>query len=41
MVDRIPKTSLVKIKNGGHGIMYQFPETFSETVIRFLEEPLK
>jgi pimeloyl-ACP methyl ester carboxylesterase len=41
MADRIPKASLVKFENGGHGVMYQFPEKFSEAVIRFLEEPLK
>jgi len=38
IADRIPKASLATFENGGHGIMYQFPQKFSETVIRFLEE---
>jgi len=41
MADRIPGASLVKFENGGHGVMYQFPEKFSETVIKFLEDHLK
>jgi pimeloyl-ACP methyl ester carboxylesterase len=36
MVDKIPGAKLVKMENGGHGLMYQFPERFSEAVIDFL-----
>lgn len=39
MADGLPKASLVRFENGGHGIMYQFPKRFTETVIGFLEEP--
>jgi len=37
-VKKIPNARLVTFEDGGHGIMYQFPEKFSETVIGFLEE---
>lgn len=36
MVDKILGAKLVKMENGGHGVMYQFPERFSEAVIDFL-----
>jgi hypothetical protein len=26
---------LIMFKNGGYGIMYQYPEKFSETVVHF------
>ena len=32
----IPKAQLVSYENGGHGLMFQFPDKFGEKVIDFL-----
>jgi pimeloyl-ACP methyl ester carboxylesterase len=37
MAELIPGAWLVKIKGGGHGLMYQYPEQFSNIVKTFLE----
>jgi pimeloyl-ACP methyl ester carboxylesterase len=36
LVQKIPSAWLVQIKRAGHGLMYQFPEEFSEIVKTFL-----
>jgi pimeloyl-ACP methyl ester carboxylesterase len=36
IVEQIPAAWLVKMKGGGHGLMYQYPEQFSKTVEIFL-----
>jgi pimeloyl-ACP methyl ester carboxylesterase len=33
---QIPGAGLVEIKGAGHGLMYQYPDTFNECVLRFL-----
>ena len=37
IMEQIPGSWLVQIKEGGHGLMYQYPEQFSEIVETFLE----
>jgi pimeloyl-ACP methyl ester carboxylesterase len=37
LVQKIPSAWLVQIKGAGHGLMYQYPEQFSEIVKTFLE----
>lgn len=37
MVKKIPGAKLVTFENGGHGIMYQYPDRFSRAVIDFLK----
>ena len=37
MVDKIPGAKLVTLENGGHGVMYQYPEKFCDAVIDFLK----
>jgi pimeloyl-ACP methyl ester carboxylesterase len=37
IVGKMPRASLAKFEGGGHGIMYQDPQEFSDTVIRFFE----
>lgn len=34
---RIPGAELVEIMGAGHGLMYQFPDQFSDCVLRFLD----
>ena len=36
--ERIPEARLELIENGGHGVMYQYPELFSDLVLDFLLE---
>lgn len=36
LAERIPGSKLVQIEGGGHGLMFQYPETFTKTVIDFL-----
>ena len=36
LVDKIPGSWLVQIENAGHGLMYQYPEIFTEIVETFL-----
>ncbi len=36
LVDKIPGAWLVQIKDAGHGLMYQYPETFTNIVETFL-----
>jgi pimeloyl-ACP methyl ester carboxylesterase len=36
MVGRIPRAQLTILEKGGHGIMFQFPDKFAQTVISFL-----
>jgi pimeloyl-ACP methyl ester carboxylesterase len=33
----IPGSQFIEVKEGGHGLMYQFPDNFSGIVIGFLE----
>ncbi|MBW2595807.1 MAG: alpha/beta hydrolase [Deltaproteobacteria bacterium] len=37
MVDKIPGAKLVTLENGGHGVMYQYPEKFCDAIIDFLK----
>jgi 3-oxoadipate enol-lactonase len=37
MAELIPGSWFVQIKGGGHGLMYQYPEQFSNIVKTFLE----
>ena len=37
MTEKIPDSWLVQIKNGGHGVMYQYPNKFTSIVQDFLE----
>jgi len=37
MIDLIPGAWLVQLKDGGHGVMYQYPKKFSRLVLTFLE----
>lgn len=37
LVNRIPGAQLVQFEGGGHGLMYQYPDKFTQTVINFLE----
>lgn len=36
LAERIPGARLVQIEGGGHGLMFQYPETFSRNVNNFL-----
>ena len=36
LIDKIPVSWLVQIKDAGHGLMYQYPETFTSIVKTFL-----
>lgn len=37
LAEKIPNARLVSYENGGHGLMFQYPEKFSEKVIDFLK----
>jgi pimeloyl-ACP methyl ester carboxylesterase len=37
ITERIPGAWLVQIKGGGHGLMYEYPEQFSNIIETFLE----
>jgi len=37
LFDSIPNSSLIKIKNGGHGLMYQYPNELANYIIAFVE----
>ena len=37
MTGKIPGAWLVQIKGGGHGLMFQYPEVFSNIVLTFLK----
>jgi pimeloyl-ACP methyl ester carboxylesterase len=37
LTGKIPHAQLVSYENGGHGLMFQYPEKFSEKVIDFLK----
>jgi len=39
LVDKIPGAWLVQIEDAGHGLMYQYPEIFTEIVKTFLNVP--
>jgi pimeloyl-ACP methyl ester carboxylesterase len=36
LTERIPGSKLVQVEGGGHGLMFQYPETFSKEVRNFL-----
>jgi pimeloyl-ACP methyl ester carboxylesterase len=36
LVDKIPGAWLVQIRDAGHGLMYQYPETFTKVIATFL-----
>lgn len=36
LMDKIPGSWLVQIRDAGHGLMYQFPETFTIIIKTFL-----
>ena len=36
LIDLIPGAWLVQLEGGGHGVMYQYPEKFSQIVLTFL-----
>jgi pimeloyl-ACP methyl ester carboxylesterase len=37
LIDRIPSSWLVQIRDAGHGLMYQYPDEFNKILITFLE----
>jgi pimeloyl-ACP methyl ester carboxylesterase len=37
LVERIPSSWLVQIRDAGHGLMYQFPGEFNRVLMTFLE----
>ena len=37
LVERIPGSWLVEIRDAGHGLMYQFPDEFNRVLITFLK----
>jgi len=37
MSEKIPNARLDLIENGGHGLMFQYPDMFCEKVVGFLE----
>jgi pimeloyl-ACP methyl ester carboxylesterase len=37
IAQRIPGAWLVQIRDGGHGLMYQYPEKLSRIIMTFLE----
>ena len=37
MSEKIPDAQLDLIENGGHGLMFQYPDMFCEKVVAFLE----
>ena len=37
LVEKIPDAWLVQIKGAGHGLMYQYPERFTEIIKTFIE----
>ncbi len=37
LASKFPNSQLVLIENGGHGLMFQYPDKFSEKVVGFLE----
>jgi pimeloyl-ACP methyl ester carboxylesterase len=37
LVERIPGSWLVQIRDAGHGLMYQYPDKFNKDVMTFLE----
>ncbi|MCJ7524857.1 MAG: alpha/beta hydrolase [Candidatus Aminicenantes bacterium] len=37
LAEKLPKARLVTFENAGHGVFYQYPERFAQTVIGFLE----
>ncbi|MBN2587890.1 MAG: alpha/beta hydrolase [Candidatus Fermentibacteraceae bacterium] len=39
LLEGIPGAQLEQIENGGHGVMYQYPELFAGLVLDFLEQP--
>jgi len=41
LAQRIPDSHFVQIKNGGHGVMYQYPKQFSRIVLYFLKSTEK
>lgn len=38
MARRFPNARLVRVRGAGHGVMYQYPSTFSKTVVAFLKK---
>jgi len=38
LADLIPKVAIKEIEDGGHKLMFQYPEEFSSEVIKFLEK---
>jgi len=39
MVQKVPGAWLVQLEGGGHGVMFQYPDEFSRTVLDFLSAP--
>jgi len=37
LAQKIPGAWFVQIQGGGHGAMYQYPDTFSRILLTFLE----
>jgi pimeloyl-ACP methyl ester carboxylesterase len=37
ITERIPGAWLVQMQGGGHGLMFQYPEKFSNVLLTFLE----
>ncbi len=38
LLEGLPRARLVEIEGGGHGVMYQYPQEFSDIVLEFLAE---
>ena len=37
LVERIPGSWLVQIRDAGHGLMYQYPDEFNRVLMTFLD----
>ena len=38
IAEKVPSSWMVRIRGGGHGVMYQYPDEFSDIVLTFLKD---
>jgi pimeloyl-ACP methyl ester carboxylesterase len=36
IAEKVPQSWVVRIRGGGHGVMYQYPDEFTNIVLAFL-----